>query len=106
MSSGGKLGAWRSVHHHGLWGHWRLEQQRERSREPAGSSERIWVVGDEPLVSSRNRFTIGIRIEAAEEEFGTEPYYLQANKVDLIISTYVCRAVDGIKLYEWVGEIG
>jgi len=81
-------------------------EQKEETR-PASQKYKALVVDDEAtLVSMQTSFLEDIGIEADGVCSGAEAIlYLQSHHVDLVISDVrMPGAVDGIKLYEWVGQ--
>jgi CheY-like chemotaxis protein len=70
-------------------------------------TKRALVVDDEkPLLQLQVSFLSDIGYSAAGVSTGEEAVrYLEGNKVDLVISDVrMPGAIDGLKLYEWVGE--
>ena len=63
------------------------------------------VDDEEPLVMMQTSFLADIGIEATGVNSGAEAIlYLQSHHVDLVISDVrMPGAVDGFKLYEWIG---
>ena len=81
------------------------EQKEETQQSPQKYT--ALVVDDEvPLVNMQISFLGDIGVEAAGAYSGAEAIlYLQSHQVDLVISDVrMPGAVDGIKLYEWIGE--
>jgi signal transduction histidine kinase/CheY-like chemotaxis protein len=81
-------------------------EQKEEMKQPP-KKYRALVVDDEvPLVDMQTSFLAEIGVEAAGAYSGAEAIlYLQSHQVDLVISDVrMPGAVDGIKLYEWVGR--
>ena len=84
-----------------------LEQEAAKSSDISDlpSKHRALVVDDEqPLVEMQRLFLSDIGVEAAGVNSGAEAIlYLEAHKVDLVISDVrMPGTVDGIQLYEWV----
>jgi signal transduction histidine kinase len=87
----------------------KLNQAPERPEEitQAPKKYKALVVDDEePLVNMQASFLAELGVEAAGAYSGEEAIsYLQSHQVDLVISDVrMPGAVDGIKLYEWIGR--
>ena len=81
-------------------------EQKEETKQPAQKYKALVVDDEVPLVNMQTSFLADIGVEAAGVYSGAEAIlYLQSHQVDLVISDVrMPGAVDGIKLYEWVGR--
>jgi CheY-like chemotaxis protein len=82
------------------------EVEKEKTT-PTPQKYKVLVVDDEKsLVEMQTSFLSELGVEAAGAHSGAEAIrYLRSNQVDLVISDVrMPGAVDGIKLYEWVGR--
>lgn len=79
--------------------------QKEETMRPPQKFKALVVDDEEPLVGMQTSFLADIGVEATGVCSGAEAIdYLQSHQVDLVISDVrMPGAVDGIKLYEWVG---
>ncbi len=86
-----------------------LKQADEQEEEAKQSLQKYTalVVDDEvPLVNMQISFLGGIGVDAVGAYSGADAIlYLQSHQVDLVISDVrMPGAVDGVKLYEWIGR--
>ncbi len=81
-------------------------EQKEETKQPPHKYTALVVDDEVPLVDMQTSFLADIGVEAAGVYSGAEAIlYLQSHQVDLVISDVrMPGAVDGIKLYEWVGR--
>lgn len=79
--------------------------QREEPMQPPHKFVALVVDDEKPLVGMQTAFLADMGVEAAGVCSGAEAIdYLLSHQVDLVISDVrMPGAVDGIKLYEWVG---
>jgi signal transduction histidine kinase len=79
--------------------------QKQEPLQPRQKFKALVVDDEEPLVGMQTAFLAEMGVEAAGVCSGAEAIdYLLSNQVDLVISDVrMPGAVDGIKLYEWVG---
>lgn len=81
-------------------------EQKEETQQPLQKYTALVVDDEVPLVDMQISFLEDIGVEAAGAFSGTEAIdYLQTHRVDMVISDVrMPGAVDGIKLYEWIGR--
>jgi signal transduction histidine kinase/CheY-like chemotaxis protein len=81
------------------------EVEKQETKQSPRKFKALVVDDEQPLVGMQTLFLAEIGVDAAGANSGAEAIrYLESNQVDLVISDVrMPGAVDGIKLYEWVG---